>query len=147
MVTRWVCSSWNPAVCVICRKFKLASIEHITALVSLYRPGPMDLILDFIRRVTARWKSCPHPLLEPIAKETYGILIYQEQVMKAAQILAGYTLGGADLLRRAMGKKKVEVMQEQRALFVKGCAETNNIPEKKANEVFDLLEKFAATVQ
>ena len=128
----------------LCRKFKLASIEHITALVSLYRPGPMDLIPDFIRRRHGEVEiKYPHPLLEPIAKETYGILIYQEQVMKAAQILAGYTLGGADLLRRAMGKKKVEVMQEQRALFVKGCAETNNIPEKKANEVFDLLEKFA----
>ena len=128
----------------LCRKFKLDSIEHITALVSLYRPGPMDLIPDFIRRRHGEVEiKYPHPLLEPIAKETYGILIYQEQVMKAAQILAGYTLGGADLLRRAMGKKKVEVMQEQRSLFVKGCAETNNIPEKKANEVFDLLEKFA----
>ena len=128
----------------LCRKFKLKSIEHITALVSLYRPGPMDLIPDFIRRRHGEIEiKYPHPLLEPIAKETYGILIYQEQVMKAAQILAGYTLGGADLLRRAMGKKKVEVMQEQRSLFVKGCAESNDIPEKKANEIFDLLEKFA----
>ena len=92
----------------LCRKFKLDSIEHITALVSLYRPGPMDLIPDFIRRRHGEVEiKYPHPLLEPIAKETYGILIYQEQVMKAAQILAGYTLGGADLLRRAMGKKTV----------------------------------------
>ncbi|HAV61278.1 MAG TPA: hypothetical protein DCY13_02820, partial [Verrucomicrobiales bacterium] len=83
------------------------------------------------------------PLLEPIAKETYGILIYQEQVMQATQVLAGYSLGNADLLRRAMGKKKVEEMQKQRAQFVKGCKERNNIPERKANEVFDLLEKFA----
>src|SRR6185437_11677418 len=84
-----------------------------------------------------------HPLLEPIARETYGILIYQEQVMKAAQVLAGFTLGGADLLRRAMGKKKVEEMVKQRAIFVKGCKEKNHIPEAKANQIFDLLEKFA----
>ena len=128
----------------LCRKFKLGSIEHITALVALYRPGPMDLIPDFIRRRHGEVEiKSPPPLLEPIAKETYGILIYQEQVMKAAQILAGYTLGAADLLRRAMGKKKVEVMQEQRELFVQGCAEHNNISKRKANEIFDLLEKFA----
>src|SRR6202012_2064986 len=85
----------------------------------------------------------PHPLLEPIARETYGILIYQEQVMQAAQILAGFTLGSADILRRAMGKKKVEEMQKQREKFVKGAAEKNKIPAAKANQVFDLLEKFA----
>ena len=128
----------------LCRKFKLGSIEHITALVALYRPGPMDLIPDFIRRRHGEVEiKYPHPLLEPIAKETYGILIYQEQVMKAAQVLAGYTLGAADLLRRAMGKKKVEVMKEQREQFVQGCAEHNNISKRKANEIFDLLEKFA----
>ena len=128
----------------LCRKFQIASVEHITALVSLYRPGPMDLIPDFIRRRHGEVEiEYPHPLLEPICKETYGIMIYQEQVMQAAQILAGYTLGGADLLRRAMGKKKVEVMQEHRKLFVEGCAKLNNIPAPKANEVFDLLEKFA----
>ena len=128
----------------LCRKFKLGTIEHITALVALYRPGPMDLIPDFIRRRHGEVEiKYPHPLLEPIAKETYGILIYQEQVMKAAQVLAGYTLGAADLLRRAMGKKKVEVMQEQREQFVQGCAEHNNISKRKANEIFDLLEKFA----
>ena len=128
----------------LCRKFKLGSIEHITALVALYRPGPMDLIPDFIRRRHGEVEiKYPHPLLEPIANETYGILIYQEQVMKAAQVLAGYTLGAADLLRRAMGKKKVEVMQEQRDQFVQGCAEHNNISKRKANEIFDLLEKFA----
>jgi len=128
----------------LCRKFKLGSIEHITALVALYRPGPMDLIPDFIRRRHGEVEiNYPHPLLEPIANETYGILIYQEQVMKAAQVLAGYTLGAADLLRRAMGKKKVEVMQEHREQFVQGCAEHNNISKRKANEIFDLLEKFA----
>jgi len=128
----------------LCRKFQISSIEHITALVALYRPGPMELIPEFIRRRQGEVKiEYEHPLLEPIARETYGILIYQEQVMQAAQVLAGYTLGGADLLRRAMGKKKPEEMAKQRAVFVKGCREKNQIPERKANEVFDLLEKFA----
>jgi DNA polymerase-3 subunit alpha len=128
----------------LCRKFQINSIEHITALVALYRPGPMDLIPDFIRRRHGEVKiEYEHPLLEPIAKETYGILIYQEQVMQAAQILAGFTLGVADILRRAMGKKKPEEMAKQRAIFVKGCKEKNQIPERKANEIFDLLEKFA----
>jgi len=128
----------------LCRKFQISSVEHITALVALYRPGPMDLIPDFIKRRHGEVAiEYPHPLLEPIARETYGILIYQEQVMQATQRLAGYTLGSADLLRRAMGKKKVEEMQKQRESFVKGCKEKNNIPEKKANEIFDLLEKFA----
>jgi DNA polymerase-3 subunit alpha len=128
----------------LCRKFQISSVEHITALVALYRPGPMDLIPDFIKRrhgeVAIEYE---HPLLESISKETYGVLIYQEQVMQAAQILAGYTLGGADLLRRAMGKKKAEEMAQHRKLFVKGAKERNNIPESKANQIFDLLEKFA----
>ena len=128
----------------LCRKFQISSVEHITALVALYRPGPMDLIPDFIKRRHGDVKvEYPHPLLEPISSETYGVLIYQEQVMQATQILAGYTLGSADLLRRAMGKKKVEEMAKQRSSFVKGCKEKNNIPEKQANEIFDLLEKFA----
>jgi len=128
----------------LCKKFRIASVEHITALISLYRPGPMDLIPDFIKRRHGEQEiEYPHPLLEPIARETYGILIYQEQVMQAAQILGGYTLGRADLLRRAMGKKKLEEMAVQRESFVKGCADTNGIAAPKANEVFDLLEKFA----
>lgn len=128
----------------LCRKFQIQSIEHITALIALYRPGPMDLIPDFIKRRHGQVKVVyEHPLLEPVCAETYGIMIYQEQVMRAAQVLAGFTLGAADLLRRAMGKKKVEVMQEQRAIFVKGCEETNKIPAKRANEIFDILEKFA----
>ncbi len=128
----------------LCKKFQISSVEHITALVALYRPGPMDLIPDFIKRRHGEIKiEYEHPLLESISKETYGILIYQEQVMQAAQLLAGYTLGGADLLRRAMGKKKVEEMQKQRETFVKGCHEKNNIPKTKANQIFDLLEKFA----
>src|SRR5450759_1659100 len=128
----------------LCRKFQISSVEHITALVALYRPGPMELIPEFIKRRHGEVKiEYEHPLLEPITKETYGILIYQEQVMQAAQVLAGYTLGGADLLRRAMGKKKREEMAKQRETFVKGCKEKNNIPPAKANQVFDLLEKFA----
>ncbi len=128
----------------LCRRFQLSSVEHITALVSLYRPGPMDLIPDFIRRRHGEVEIVyEHPLLKPISEETYGILIYQEQVMQATQVLAGYTLGAADLLRRAMGKKKVEEMQKQRKTFVEGCKRVNDIDADTANTVFDLLEKFA----
>jgi DNA polymerase-3 subunit alpha len=128
----------------LCRKFQISSVEHITALIALYRPGPMELIPEYIRRRQGEMEiKYEHPLLEPIARETYGILIYQEQVMQAAQALAGYTLGGADLLRRAMGKKKREEMAKHRAIFVKGCKEKNKISEAKANQIFDLLEKFA----
>ncbi len=128
----------------LCKKFQISSVEHITALVALYRPGPMELIPEFIKRRHGEIEiKYEHPLLEQISKETYGILIYQEQVMQATQLLAGYSLGSADLLRRAMGKKKVEEMQKQRDTFVKGCAATNKIPAVKANAIFDLLEKFA----
>jgi DNA polymerase-3 subunit alpha len=128
----------------LCRKFQISSVEHITALIALYRPGPMDLIPEFIKRRHGEVKiEYEHPLLEPICRETYGIMVYQEQVMQAAQALGGYTLGGADLLRRAMGKKKVEEMQKQRETFVKGCAATNKIDKNKADKIFDLLEKFA----
>jgi DNA polymerase-3 subunit alpha len=128
----------------LCRKFQISSVEHITALVALYRPGPMDLIPDFIRRRHGEVRiEYEHPLLESLTRETYGVLIYQEQVMQAAQVLAGYTLGGADLLRRAMGKKKAAEMAQHREIFVKGCADVNNIPASKANQIFDLLEKFA----
>ncbi|HVU30013.1 MAG TPA: DNA polymerase III subunit alpha [Sphingomicrobium sp.] len=118
--------------------------EDIIALNALYRPGPMDNIPMFGRRKNGEEEiQYPHPLLEGILKETYGIFVYQEQVMQAAQILAGYSLGGADLLRRAMGKKIQSEMDAQRATFVKGCAEHNDIPEAKANELFDLIDKFA----
>jgi DNA polymerase-3 subunit alpha len=128
----------------LCRKFQISSVEHITALIALYRPGPMDLIPDFIKRRHGELEiKYEHPLLEPICRETYGIMVYQEQVMQATQALAGFSLGKADLLRRAMGKKKVEEMAKQRDAFVKGCAKTNNIPASKANEIFDVLEKFA----
>ena len=120
------------------------TFEDIIALVSLYRPGPMDNIPTFGARKNGREEvQYPHALLEPILKETYGIFVYQEQVMQAAQILAGYSLGGADLLRRAMGKKIKAEMDTQREIFVKGCVEHNQIPAAKANELFDLIDKFA----
>ncbi|WP_085809491.1 DNA polymerase III subunit alpha [Sphingomonas sp. TZW2008] len=116
----------------------------IIALVSLYRPGPMDNIPAFGRRKQGTEAiEYPHPLLEPILAETYGIFVYQEQVMQAAQVLAGYSLGGADLLRRAMGKKIKAEMDAQRATFVEGCAAANQIPADRANALFDLIDKFA----
>jgi len=118
--------------------------EDIIALNALYRPGPMDNIPMFGRRKNGEEPiEYPHPLLEGILRETYGIFVYQEQVMQAARILAGYSLGGADLLRRAMGKKIKAEMDQQRAVFVAGCKQHNNIPEGKANELFDLIDKFA----
>jgi DNA polymerase-3 subunit alpha len=128
----------------LCKQFGVDSIEDIIALIALYRPGPMDLIPEFIDRKKGKKKvEYLHPLLEEISKETHGILIYQEQVQKAANLLAGYSLGDADLLRRAMGKKDPEEMARQRDVFVSGCARENKIPEKQANGIFDLLEKFA----
>lgn len=121
-----------------------SNFGDIIALVSLYRPGPMDNIPTFGARKNGRETvQYPHPLLEPILAETYGIFVYQEQVMQAAQILAGYSLGGADLLRRAMGKKIKAEMDAQRATFVEGCAQHNQIPEAYANQLFDLIDKFA----
>ncbi|CAN5361335.1 DNA polymerase III subunit alpha [soil metagenome] len=123
---------------------KPSNFGDIIALVSLYRPGPMDNIPSFGRRKNGQEIiEYPHALLEPILAETYGIFVYQEQVMQATQILAGYSLGGADLLRRAMGKKIKAEMDAQRAIFVAGCAKHNQIPAAKANELFDLIDKFA----
>jgi DNA polymerase-3 subunit alpha len=117
--------------------------EDIVALVALYRPGPMDLIPEFCRRKLGSQKvTYPHPATESILKETYGIAVYQEQVMQIAQTVAGYSLGSADLLRRAMGKKKKEEMDAQRTDFIKGATK-NNLNERQANALFDLLEKFA----
>ncbi len=121
-----------------------SNFGDIIALVALYRPGPMDNIPAFGDRKNGRADVFyPHPLLEGILSETYGIFVYQEQVMQAAQILAGYSLGGADLLRRAMGKKIQAEMDAQRDIFVKGCGEHNQIEPGKANELFDLIDKFA----
>jgi DNA polymerase III subunit alpha len=123
---------------------KPTTFEDIIALVSLYRPGPMDNIPTFGARKNGREPiSYPHPLLEPVLKETYGIFVYQEQVMEAAKVLAGFSLGEADLLRRAMGKKIKAEMDAQRAGFVAGCGRVNSIPTAKANELFDLIDKFA----
>src|SRR5438270_525307 len=127
-----------------CKQFDFKSIDDIIALSALYRPGPMDLIPDYIKRKKGLAKiRYEHPLLEEVCADTYGVMIYQEQVMAAASRLAGYSLGQADLLRRAMGKKDKQKMAKERANFIAGCARTNNIPEKKANAIFDLLEKFA----
>jgi DNA polymerase-3 subunit alpha len=128
------------------RKLKPDVFEDIIAAGALYRPGPLDsgMVDVFINRKHGRERvTYPHPLLEPILKDTYGVIVYQEQVMQIAQVLAGYSLGRADLLRRAMGKKKAEVMAQERGGFVEGCAK-NGVPDKLANEIFDLMERFAA---
>ncbi len=125
------------------RQLRPGSIEDVTAVVSLYRPGPMDNIPAFIDcKFGRREIDYLHPTLEPVLKETYGIIVYQEQVMQIAQILAGYSLGEADLLRRAMGKKKKEEMDLQRARFVSGAAEKGVLAEQ-AGSIFDLVDKFA----
>ena len=124
-------------------KAKPDKFEDIIALVALYRPGPMDLIPSFCDRKHGKERvEYPDPRVEGILAETYGIMVYQEQVMQMAQIIGGYSLGGADLLRRAMGKKKPEEMAKHRLIFAEGAAK-NGISEAKANEMFDLMEKFA----
>lgn len=126
------------------KQFDVKKLDDIIALVALYRPGPMELIPEYVK---AKKGITPikylHPLLEDICADTYGVMIYQEQVMAAASKLAGYSLAQADLLRRAMGKKDKEKMAKERGNFIDGCARTNKIPEKKASAIFDLLEKFA----
>jgi len=123
---------------------KPTKFEDIIALVSLYRPGPMDNIPLFGKRKAGEEPiHYPHPKLEGILAETYGIFVYQEQVMQAAQILAGYSLGDADLLRRAMGKKNQAEMDKQRQRFIDGCREVSQIEKNEANELFDLIDKFA----
>ena len=119
-------------------------LEDLIALNALYRPGPMDLIPSFVARKHGREEvEYPHPAVADMLSETYGIMVYQEQVMQTAQILGGYSLGGADLLRRAMGKKKAEEMAEHREKFRAGALQTQGIPQAKADEIFDLMEKFA----
>ena len=125
------------------REAKPDRFEDIIALVALYRPGPMDLIPDFIERKHGRQKvEYPDPRIEPVLRETYGIMVYQEQVMQMAQMIGGYSLGGADMLRRAMGKKKPEEMAQHRKIFSDG-AKAGGITESKANEIYDLMERFA----
>jgi DNA polymerase-3 subunit alpha len=122
---------------------KPTRLEDLIALNALYRPGPMDLIPSFVARKQGREEVIyPHPLVAEMLSETYGIMVYQEQVMQTAQILAGYSLGGADILRKAMGKKDADQMAKHRQIFRDGAAK-NNINQVKADEVFDLMEKFA----
>ncbi len=128
----------------LCRQFQISSIDEIIALIALYRPGPMDLIPDYIRgKRDPSTVKFPHPLLEEVCRETYGVMVYQEQVMEAAKVIAGYSLGGADMLRRAMGKKDPVAMAQERGKFVAGAAAVNGIDAKTADAVFDLLNKFA----
>lgn len=127
------------------RRMRPDCFEDIVALVALYRPGPLQsgMVDDFIERKQGRAKvEYPHPDLAPILKPTYGVIVYQEQVMQIAQVLAGYTLGGADLLRRAMGKKIAEEMAKQRSVFVEGATK-RGVNEKKATYIFDLIDKFS----
>lgn len=125
------------------QQMKPNCIEDIVALVALYRPGPMENIPTYCQVKNGQKElESVHPLIDHILEETQGIIVYQEQVMQIAQVMAGYSLGGADLLRRAMGKKIKEAMDAERPKFEKGAAE-NGVPKKKASEVFDLLEKFA----
>ena len=128
----------------LCRQISLSAIDEIVALIALYRPGPMEWIPDYVRgKKDPSTVTYPHKLLEEVCRETYGIMVYQEQVMEAAKIIAGYTLGGADMLRRAMGKKDADAMAKERTKFVEGAKRVNNIEEKTANSIFDILNKFA----
>jgi DNA polymerase III subunit alpha len=127
----------------VLRRYKPNTIEHLTALNALYRPGPMSMIDDFIER---KWGRNPVeytlPELEPLLKETLGVMVYQEQVMQISNVIGGYSLGGADLLRRAMGKKDAAEMEKQREIFLKGAAE-RKFPKAQAGEIFDQMAKFA----
>src|SRR4029453_17660503 len=130
----------------ILRRFKPSSIEHLTALNALYRPGPIGggMIDDFIKRKHGAKKiEYELPVLKTVLEETYGVIVYQEQVMQIANIVAGSSLGEADLLRRAMGKKKAEEMAQQRAKFVSGASPKGFDNEKKITRIFDLMEQFA----
>ena len=128
-----------------CKQVGVTDINDINAIGALYRPEPMQFIPDYARgKRDPSTVSYPHPLLELSLKETYGIIVYQEQVMECAKIIAGYSLGGADMLRRAMGKKDAEAMAKERVKFVAGAKEKHGMSESKANEIFDLLNKFAS---
>lgn len=126
------------------RQLKPTNIEDLIAMNALYRPGPMDNIPSFVARKHGKEViKYPHEMLEDILKNTYGIMVYQEQIMQVAQKMGNYSLGGADLLRRAMGKKKMEIMKKERVVFTDGAKE-NGVTEETAKEVFDLMEKFAS---
>ena len=128
----------------LCRQLQVSNIDEVIALIALFRPGPMEWIPDYIRgKKDPSTVKFPHPLLEEVCHETYGVMVYQEQVMEAAKIIAGYTLGGADMLRRAMGKKDPVAMAEERGKFVAGAKRLHNIDEDTSNAIFDILNKFA----
>ncbi|MFZ2586847.1 MAG: DNA polymerase III subunit alpha [Alphaproteobacteria bacterium] len=126
------------------KKMKAADMESLSALIALYRPGPMEWIPSYVaRRLGLEKVEYPHPLLKDTLEVTFGIAVYQEQVMQMARVLAGYTLAGADLLRRAMGKKKPEEMAKERVKFVDGAKTVNNIDADEANRIFDIMTAFA----
>ena len=128
----------------LCRQFGVENIKHIIALIAIYRPGPMQFIDTFIRRKRGTEEIIyDHPKMEKYLAETYGIMLYQEQIMQVVQELAGFSLGGADILRRAIGKKKADVLAEQKSKFVEGCAQCNNISEEVANSIWAKIETFA----
>lgn len=125
-------------------KLKPTCIDDIVAMVALYRPGPMEMIGDFIRRKHGEQKiTYLHPKMEPILKSTYGVIVYQEQVLQISRELAGFTMGAADILRRAMGKKKAREMEKVKKDFIKGCLKHSNVKEKLANQIYDLVFKFS----
>ena len=128
----------------VCRKFKVENIKHIIALLAIYRPGPMDFIPLFVgRKLGTIPTEYDHPLMEQYLKETYGIMLYQEQIMQVVQVLAGFSLGQADILRRAIGKKKIKDMEAQHDKFIDGCLKTNNIPKPTAETIWENIKKFA----
>ena len=128
----------------LCRQFKVENIKHIIALLAIYRPGPMQFIPLFVgRKLGTLPVEYDHPLMEQYLKETYGIMLYQEQIMQVVQVLAGFSLGQADILRRAIGKKKIKDMEAQHGKFIEGCFKTNNIPEKTAETIWENIKKFA----
>ncbi|MEA4861986.1 MAG: DNA polymerase III subunit alpha [Victivallaceae bacterium] len=128
----------------LCRNFGVDTMEHIIALLAIYRPGPMDFIPQFVARKKGLEPVIyDHPLMEKYLQETYGIMLYQEQIMQVVQVLAGFSLGGADILRRAIGKKKVDVLQQQKEKFVDGCRKTNNIDAALAERIWEKIKMFA----
>ena len=129
----------------LCRQIGLSTFEEISDLIALYRPGPMQFIPQYIKgkKDPSTIKS-PHPLVRDIVEPTYGVLVYQEQVMQVAQVISGFTLGESDILRRAMGKKIAKLMAEMKVKFVEGAAKTHDIKAKDAEEIFGILEKFAS---
>ncbi|UDQ97104.1 DNA polymerase III subunit alpha [Lentisphaerota bacterium WC36G] len=128
----------------LCRSFGVETVEHIIALLAIYRPGPMQFIPDFIDCKMGRKEIVyDHPKMEPLLNETYGIMLYQEQIMQVVQVLAGFTLGQADILRRAIGKKKEDVLAQQKAKFVEGCKKASDINEKLADQIWAKIELFA----